>query len=50
MTIARPIALTDRPDAPELEVTRGEIAFEDVRFGYGREPSADEDGRLRPFR
>jgi ATP-binding cassette, subfamily B, multidrug efflux pump len=37
MTIARPIALIDRPDAPSLDVTRGEIAFEDVRFGYGRE-------------
>jgi ATP-binding cassette, subfamily B, multidrug efflux pump len=37
MTIARPIALTDRPDAAELKVTRGEIKFEDVRFGYGRE-------------
>src|SRR5713101_7842749 len=37
MTIAKPIALTDQPDAPELMVTRGEIRFEDVRFGYGRE-------------
>jgi ATP-binding cassette subfamily B multidrug efflux pump len=37
MTIARPIALIDRPDAPSLNVTRGEIVFEDVRFGYGRE-------------
>ena len=37
MTIARPIALTDRPDAATLAVTRGEIAFDDVRFGYGRE-------------
>ena len=37
MTIARPITLTDRPDAPALAVTRGEITFEDVRFGYGRE-------------
>src|SRR5215813_9394048 len=35
--IARPIALTDRSDAAELKVTRGEIAFEDIRFGYGRE-------------
>jgi ATP-binding cassette subfamily B multidrug efflux pump len=49
MTIARPIALTDRQDAPALEVTRGEIRFEAVRFGYGRETSAREDGRLRPF-
>src|SRR5882762_6031060 len=37
MTIARPIGLADRPDAKDLTVTRGEIAFEDVRFGYGRE-------------
>jgi ATP-binding cassette, subfamily B, multidrug efflux pump len=37
LTIARPITLTDRPKAAILKVTRGEIAFEDVRFGYGRE-------------
>src|SRR6201982_2997689 len=37
MTIARPIALTDRPDAARLKVTHGEIKFENVRFGYGRE-------------
>jgi len=37
MTIARPIGLADRPGAKELKVTRGEITFEDVRFGYGRE-------------
>jgi ATP-binding cassette subfamily B multidrug efflux pump len=37
MTIARPIGLADRPGAKDLAVTRGEIAFEDVRFGYGRE-------------
>jgi ATP-binding cassette subfamily B multidrug efflux pump len=35
--IARPIGLTDRPDATTLAVTRGEISFDDVRFGYGRE-------------
>jgi ATP-binding cassette subfamily B multidrug efflux pump len=35
--IARPIGLTDRPDATTLAVTRGEIRFDDVRFGYGRE-------------
>src|SRR5580704_4522666 len=48
MTIARPITLTDQPQAPELAVTRGAIAFEDVRFHYGREASASEDGRGRP--
>src|SRR5262249_13151996 len=37
LTIARPIALTDRPNARALVVSRGEISFEDVRFGYGRE-------------
>jgi ATP-binding cassette subfamily B multidrug efflux pump len=37
MTIARPIALTDRPDAASLSVKRGEIEFKDIRFGYGRE-------------
>jgi ATP-binding cassette subfamily B multidrug efflux pump len=37
MTIARPITLADRPEAPSLAVTRGEIKFDDVRFGYGRE-------------
>jgi ATP-binding cassette subfamily B multidrug efflux pump len=36
MTIAPPIALTDRPDAATLDVTNGEIRCEDVRFGYGR--------------
>ncbi|MGE0749440.1 MAG: ABC transporter ATP-binding protein [Variibacter sp.] len=35
--IARPIALTDPLRAPDLEVTRGELRFEDVQFGYGRE-------------
>jgi ATP-binding cassette subfamily B multidrug efflux pump len=52
MTIARPIGLTDAPAAPSLVVPRGEIAFQNVRFGYGRETSADararEDGFLRP--
>jgi ATP-binding cassette subfamily B multidrug efflux pump len=37
MTIARPIALTDRKDAITLTVPRGEIEFKDIRFGYGRE-------------
>jgi ATP-binding cassette subfamily B multidrug efflux pump len=37
MTIARPIMLTDPPDAVTLKVTRGKICFEDVHFGYGRE-------------
>src|SRR6266581_4957644 len=49
MTIAKPIALTDRKDATALKVPHGEIRFEGVRFGYGRETSAREDGRLSPY-
>jgi len=37
MTIARPIAITDPPVASMLKVSRGEIRFEDIRFGYGRQ-------------
>ena len=37
MTISRPIALTDKAGATDLEVPRGEIEFKDIRFGYGRE-------------
>src|SRR4051812_13828174 len=48
MTIAQPIALTDRPQAQALAVTRGAIAFEDVRFHYGRAVAAREDGRPPP--
>jgi ATP-binding cassette subfamily B multidrug efflux pump len=49
MTIARPIGLLDRPDAPELAVAHGEIAFQNVRFGYGREPRVGEDGQVHHF-
>ncbi|HEY4986983.1 MAG TPA: ABC transporter ATP-binding protein [Bradyrhizobium sp.] len=48
MTIARPIMLTDRPQAQALAVTRGEIVFEDVRFHYGRLTSASAEGRPPP--
>ncbi|MBL8835974.1 MAG: ABC transporter ATP-binding protein [Alphaproteobacteria bacterium] len=36
-TIARPHSLTDRPEAKPLTVRDGDIRFEDVRFGYGRD-------------
>ncbi len=49
MTIAQPIGLVDAPGASALEVKRGEIAFDNVRFGYGREPVVDADGHTRPF-
>jgi ATP-binding cassette subfamily B multidrug efflux pump len=41
-TIARPLALADRPDARPLVVTRGEIRFEAIDFGYGREMAVIE--------
>ena len=41
-TIARPHGLVDAPTAPRLEVTRGEVRFEDVSFHYGREEGVIE--------
>jgi ATP-binding cassette subfamily B multidrug efflux pump len=49
MTIAKPIGLTDVADAAELSVTKGEIAFEGVRFGYGRAPRLRDDGSMQHF-
>jgi ATP-binding cassette subfamily B multidrug efflux pump len=37
ITIAKPHTLVDRAGAPSLQVTRGEVLFDKVRFGYGRE-------------
>ncbi len=34
-SIAVPRQMPDRPDAATLHVTRGEVRFENVRFGYG---------------
>ncbi len=45
MTIARPLQLTDPPDAKPLVVKDGAIAFDNVRFGYGRKTSIRDDGR-----
>ncbi|HKX43897.1 MAG TPA: ABC transporter ATP-binding protein [Burkholderiaceae bacterium] len=40
-TLARPQAVVDRPDAMPIQVTRGDIRFEDVSFAYGASgPSA----------
>ena len=41
--IAKPIAITDRADAAELTVTRGEIRFEQASFGYGRDVAVIDD-------
>jgi ATP-binding cassette subfamily B multidrug efflux pump len=37
ITIARPLALADRAEAFTLKIGKGEISFQDVSFGYGRE-------------
>jgi ATP-binding cassette subfamily B multidrug efflux pump len=35
-TLTRPRQVLDAPDAKPLEVSCGEVRFEDVRFGYGK--------------
>jgi ATP-binding cassette, subfamily B, multidrug efflux pump len=42
-TIARDRSITDAPDARPLNVTHGEIRFEDVGFNYGKDRG--EEGR-----
>ncbi|MFC4172228.1 ABC transporter ATP-binding protein [Microvirga sp. GCM10011540] len=42
-TIARPHGIVDAPDAPQLEVTQGEVRFDHVSFHYGREDGVIED-------
>src|SRR5215813_9065433 len=46
LTIARPLQLVDRPDAQSLAVEKGAIAFENVRFHYGRETGVLDDFTL----
>jgi ATP-binding cassette subfamily B multidrug efflux pump len=43
ITIARPHTLVDKPDARTLKVARGEIHFENIRFGYGRKTGLIDD-------
>ncbi|MCD8548262.1 MAG: ABC transporter ATP-binding protein/permease [Aeromonadaceae bacterium] len=35
-TLAKPLEVVDRPDAPALRVTHGEVRFEQVSFHYGK--------------
>ncbi|MFO1252528.1 MAG: ABC transporter ATP-binding protein [Inhella sp.] len=35
-TLSKPAAVVDAPNATELQVPRGEIRFEQLRFGYGQ--------------
>ncbi|MFD2251566.1 ATP-binding cassette subfamily B multidrug efflux pump [Pseudochelatococcus lubricantis] len=46
-TLSRQHAVVDRPGAKPLQVTRGEVAFEHVRFHYGRKSGVIEDLTLR---
>ncbi|CAM9962721.1 unnamed protein product [Phaeothamnion confervicola] len=51
LTIAQPLQLVDQAGAQPLDVHAGAIAFEDVRFGYGRADSGVLDGfslNIRP--
>ena len=42
-TLVTPIAINDASDAKRLAVTRGEIAYENVSFGYGKDSGVIED-------
>ncbi len=42
-TLSRPHTVVDRPGAPPLRVTRGEIRFEHVTFGYGGRRAVVDD-------
>ena len=46
-TLSQPQGITDADNAPELSVHQGQIAFEDVRFHYGKESGVLEDFNLR---
>jgi ATP-binding cassette subfamily B multidrug efflux pump len=46
-TIARDIALVDKPGAPRLVVKHGALQFEHVKFHYGKEGGVIEDLSLR---
>ena len=46
MSIAVPHQMTDAPDAKPLVVSHGEIGFDDVSFGYGRDSGVLHDLNL----
>jgi ATP-binding cassette subfamily B multidrug efflux pump len=45
-TLSRPLTVIDQPQAGALDVTKGEIRFDHVRFHYGREAGVLEDFSL----
>ncbi len=46
-TISQPHTLVDRTDAAPLEVARGEIVFDGIRFHYGQDKGVIEDLSLK---
>ncbi len=42
--LSRPHTVVDTPDAKPLEVSRGEIRFENMSFAYGAQPANGGDG------
>lgn len=45
-TLSQPQGITDADNAPDLTINQGQIAFEDVRFHYGKESGVLEDFNL----
>ncbi len=50
LTIARPLTMIDKPEAPDLLVTRGEINFRDVSFNYWKGDSGTGHRWFQPCR
>ncbi len=46
-TLSKDVEVTDKPDASPLEITQGEIAFNDVSFHYGEEKGVIEGLNLK---
>lgn len=44
--LSKPIEVTDKPDAPPLDITHGEIVFDHVRFHYGEQQKIIENLNL----
>src|SRR4051812_19974110 len=47
VTLTRPRAVVDASDAKPLQVSRGEVVFDHVRFGYGKPKPVIDDFTLR---
>ncbi len=46
-TLSQPTLVTDRPDATTLDVSKGEIEFDHVRFNYGRDSGVIDELTLK---